>query len=157
MNAVQKGEMTQLEFDTYMNSPHYSINFKWRLAGFPPPPQTKESDVDAKYGPDSRQQLNELLANQGYNKALHIRSGQDHALKAKEIVASYIASHLDVTDASPDFEIYVVWFNFVLGNWKALVSTSLPDGMYYEVTHNGAKGETYLDAYKKFQNICIKE
>ena len=37
-------------------------------------------------------------------------------------------------------------------NWKALVSTTLPDGMYYEVTYNGDKKEVYLDAYKKFEN-----
>lgn len=29
------------------------------------------------------------------------------------------------------------------------------DGMYYEITHNGDKGETYLDAYKKWDNMCI--
>jgi hypothetical protein len=25
--------------------------------------------------------------------------------------------------------------------------------MYYEITHNGDKNETYLDAYKKWQNV----
>ena len=32
----------------------------------------------------------------------------------------------------------------------------MPDGMYYEVTYNGDKNEIYLDAYKKFENRCIK-
>ena len=27
--------------------------------------------------------------------------------------------------------------------------------MYYEVTYNGDKNETYLDVYKKWENICI--
>ena len=36
-----------------------------------------------------------------------------------------------------------------------LLSTTLPDGMYYEVTYNKAKDEFYLDAYKKFENRCI--
>lgn len=31
-----------------------------------------------------------------------------------------------------------------------------PDGMYYEITYNGDKGEMYLDAYKKMHNECIK-
>ena len=53
-------------------------------------------------------------------------------------------------------DIYVVWFCKTLQNWKALVSTTLPDGMYYEVTYNGDKKEIYLDAYKKFENKCIK-
>ena len=45
----------------------------------------------------------------------------------------------------------------VLQNWKFLISTSIPDGMYYEVTYNGDKKEWYLDAYKKFENVCIAE
>ena len=29
--------------------------------------------------------------------------------------------------------------------------------MYYEVTFNGDKNKYYLDVYKKWENICIKE
>lgn len=39
---------------------------------------------------------------------------------------------------------------------KALLSTTLFDGMYYEITLNGDKFLVYLDAYKKFENRCIK-
>lgn len=28
--------------------------------------------------------------------------------------------------------------------------------MYYEITYNGDKQELYLDAYKKWENKCIK-
>lgn len=31
-----------------------------------------------------------------------------------------------------------------------------PDGMYYEFTYNGDKDELYMDAYKKWENICYK-
>ena len=77
---------------------------------------------------------------------------------AKQTVLDYVQAHLDVTDdvkASID-DIYVVWFCKTLQNWKALVSTTLPDGMYYEVSYNGDKKEIYLDAYKKFENKHIK-
>lgn len=50
-------------------------------------------------------------------------------------------------------EIYVVWFAYVLGNWKAFISTSRPDGRVWEVTHNKAKGQTYVDSYLKTHNI----
>jgi hypothetical protein len=53
-------------------------------------------------------------------------------------------------------EIYIVWLSKTLQNNKALLSTTVNDGMYYEVTYNGDKGELYLDAYKKFENKCIK-
>ena len=42
-----------------------------------------------------------------------------------------------------------------LQNSKAMVSTTLFDGMYYELTYNGNKKELYLDAYKKWENKCI--
>ena len=37
-----------------------------------------------------------------------------------------------------------------------MISTSLPDGMYYEVTYNKQKDEFYFDAYKKFDNQSFK-
>lgn len=80
--------------------------------------------------------------------------------KAKELVFDHVKSNLEKTDTHVTFakdEVYVVWFCFILGGWKALISTSLPDGMYYEVTHNKDKHETYIDAYKKFQNVCIPD
>lgn len=46
-------------------------------------------------------------------------------------------------------ETYVVLFAYILGGWKATVSTSRPDGRYYEVTYNKSKGETYVDVYQK--------
>ena len=76
----------------------------------------------------------------------------------KEIVAEYANQHLDRSDnheITADY-VYVVWQSKVLQNNKALVSTILFDGMYYELTYNGDKQEIYLDAYKKWENKCIK-
>lgn len=64
------------------------------------------------------------------------------ANRAVDIVADYIS---------------IVWQCKTLQNWKFLLSSSLPDGMYYELTYNGNKQEWYLDAYKKFENRCIEE
>lgn len=77
---------------------------------------------------------------------------------ALEIVKSYVEEHLDKSDKDikeSDKEPFVVWKCKVLQNWKYLLSTRLPDGMYYELTFNGDKQEWYLDAYKKFENRCI--
>ena len=75
--------------------------------------------------------------------------------QAIEIVRSYILEHLDKSDQIPEFEVYTVWKCKVLQNWKYLISSTLPDGMYYELTFNGDKEEWYLDAYKKFSNQVI--
>ena len=78
---------------------------------------------------------------------------------AKKLIADYFNSHVDVTDGKKitTEDVYVVWFCKTLQNWKAMVSTNVSDGMYYEVTHKGDKGETYVDVYKKWENICVKD
>jgi hypothetical protein len=73
-----------------------------------------------------------------------------------DIVRNYALAHLDKSDDTPEFEVYVVWSCKTLQNNKALLSTSLTDGMYYELTYNGDEKELYFDAYKKFENQCIE-
>jgi len=79
--------------------------------------------------------------------------------KAKQIVIDYYNEHVEITDNKKlkESEVFIVWFSKTLQNWKALVSTTISDGMYYEVTYNGDKKETYLDAYKKWENVCVKD
>ncbi len=75
----------------------------------------------------------------------------------KEKVRDYANEHLDKTDnvqITID-NVFVVWQCKTLQNNKALLSTTLFDGMYYELTYNGDKKELYLDAYKKFENKCF--
>lgn len=75
--------------------------------------------------------------------------------RAKQLVVDYFNAHVDVTDGKKLTMEDV--FSKTLQNWKALVSTTVSDGMYYEVTHNGDKCETYLDAYKKWDNQRIAD
>jgi len=77
--------------------------------------------------------------------------------KALDIVKQYILEHMDKSDPEPVFELYTVWKCKILQNWKYLISSTLYDGMYYEVTYNGDVKEWYLDAYKKFENRVIEE
>lgn len=88
-----------------------------------------------------------------YEEETYIQKGQ-------RLVFDYVTNHLEKTDTHATFsldEVYVVWFSKTLQNWKALYSTTLPDGMYYEVTYNGDHMEAYLDAYKKFDNVRISD
>ena len=85
--------------------------------------------------------------------------GNDDFLKlCKKIVMDYTNEHLDKSDNVQITEdnVFIVWGCKTLQNNKALVSTTLFDGMYYELTYNGDKKEVYLDAYKKFENKAIK-
>ena len=75
--------------------------------------------------------------------------------KAIDIVYGYIIEHMDKSDLKSNFDIFIVWKAKVLQNWKYLLSSTLPDGMYYELTFNGDKNEWYFDAYKKFENRVI--
>lgn len=76
----------------------------------------------------------------------------------KKVVVEYFNEELEKTDNTNITEdnVYIVWFSKTLQNFKALASTTISDGMYYEITYNGDKGELYLDAYKKWKNVCKK-
>lgn len=76
----------------------------------------------------------------------------------KKLVADYVNNQLvKLSNETIDSEeVYVVWHCKTLQNAKALLSTNLPDGMYYEITYNGDKAEYYFDAYMKTDNIKIE-
>lgn len=77
----------------------------------------------------------------------------------RQLVADYYNERVEKTDgkAITADDVYVVWSCKTLQNWKALLSTDVPDGMYYELTHDGDKRVTYLDAYKKWENVPIPD
>lgn len=85
-------------------------------------------------------------------------SSKEYIAKCKKIITNYFNIHCEKTDKVDitSDDVYVVWYCKTLQNHKALLSTNVPDGMYYEITYNGDKEEIYVDAYKKWQNFCIK-
>lgn len=82
---------------------------------------------------------------------------KDFVKLVKERVADYANKHLDKSDGKviAEDDVFIVWMCKTLQNSKALASTTLFDGMYYEFTYNGDKREAYLDAYKKWENVLI--
>ncbi len=76
----------------------------------------------------------------------------------KKLVMDYANEHLDKSDNKhiTEDDVFIVWECKTLQNNKALASTTLFDGMYYEITYNGDKKQIYFDAYKKFENRCIE-
>ena len=82
---------------------------------------------------------------------------KDFVKLCKETVVDYVNAELDKTDGKQitEDDVFIVWMCKTLQNSKALASTTLPDGMYYELTYNGDKRELYVDAYKKWKNFCV--
>lgn len=76
----------------------------------------------------------------------------------KKYVVDYFNVNADRTDQKQidEDDVFVVWSCKIFQNHKALLSTTVSDGMYYELTYNGDKKELYFDAYKKWQNICFE-
>lgn len=52
-------------------------------------------------------------------------------------------------------EAFVVWFCYIVGNAKCLISTTRPDHMYYELTYHPEKKQLHIDAYKKVVHKSI--
>jgi hypothetical protein len=75
---------------------------------------------------------------------------------AKQTVADYVNRAKGGEKKISADNVFIVWSCKTLQNNKVLASTTLPDGMYYELTYNGDKDELYLDAYKKRENLCVK-
>ena len=75
-----------------------------------------------------------------------------------KFVKDYTNKHIGKTDKREPIteeDVFVVWSCKTLQNNKALLSTNVSDGMYYECTYNGDKDEIYVDVYKKWENLVI--
>ena len=59
----------------------------------------------------------------------------------KKTIVDYFNNRVEITDNMKITEnnVFIVWSCKTLQNNKALVSTNISDGMYYELTYNGDK------------------
>ena len=62
--------------------------------------------------------------------------------KCKEIVVNYFNNNVDKTDnvKIKEDDVFIVWGNKTLQNNKALLSTNVSDGMYYEIERTFKNG-----------------
>ena len=79
--------------------------------------------------------------------------------RCRQVVVDYFNEKVEKTDNKKITlgDVFIVWCCKTLQNNKALCSTTVSDGMYYEITYNGDKKELYLDAYKKWENVLIED
>lgn len=74
--------------------------------------------------------------------------------KAKDMLIEYYNNLAEITDnyQLTEEDVYIVWMCSTLGNNKALLSTNVTDGMYYEITYDNNQNTFYFDAYKKWSH-----
>lgn len=110
---------------------------------------------NAKLSPEMQASLKAAIDKNYYEQ----ESAGEVIGKAITIVRDYVNENdWDIDANQPrEFEVKLVWFCKTLQNWKAMVITTLEDQMYYEVTYDGDKKQTYLDAYRKLRNVCIPD
>lgn len=73
--------------------------------------------------------------------------------KCKKIVEAYITERFGISKEK--YQVYQVWGCKILQNNKGLFSTTMSDGMYFEITYDGDRCQFYLDAYRKISNTAI--
>ncbi len=73
----------------------------------------------------------------------------------KEWLVNYYKDHYKKVISLDD--VYIVWSCKTLQNNKILMSTTVQDGIYVEVTYNGDKKEVYFDIYTKVRNIRVSD
>lgn len=78
------------------------------------------------------------MATDMHNPSLQVR------MAVLEAVNEYLAE-IDQIELE---DVYIVMYAYVLSGWKAMVSTTIQDDRYYEVTHE-AGGRTFVDVYHK--------
>lgn len=85
-----------------------------------------------------------------------MRGGGSVIEQAKALVLAYVRDHIDRTNPDAESTIFVVWQCQILQNFKCLISTTLPHGMYFELTYDGDRKTWYFDVYRKVENreIC---
>jgi hypothetical protein len=75
----------------------------------------------------------------------------------KRIVARYANRNSDVINdviGITKDEVSILWYCKTLNNIKVALTTTLPDGLHYEITYNGDTGEYSLDVYKHSVTIA---
>jgi hypothetical protein len=48
-----------------------------------------------------------------------------------------------------------MWFAKTLGNWTAMIGSTIVRGLIWEVTSNVYKREVYINVYKKLNNVKV--
>lgn len=76
---------------------------------------------------------------------------------AKTMVVNNYNQHIDkeISRPLPPNGVHVMWFAKTLGNWTAMIGSTIVRGLIWEVTSNVYKREVYINVYKKLNNVKV--
>ena len=77
--------------------------------------------------------------------------------KIVDIFNSTVDKSSDVSVSILNDDVYEVWYSEGECENNALLSTTIPDGMYYESNYNNWINLLTIDSYKKYYNKCIND
>lgn len=77
--------------------------------------------------------------------------------KALSLAKEYVEAHIDHNNPNVEYTMFVIWQATILQNFKCLIRTTLPQGLYIELTYDGENECWYLDAYVKNENVVVQD
>lgn len=84
-------------------------------------------------------------------------TSEEFLKEAKQIIFNKVKNENKVfSHSNVDDVVYVVWYCWILENQKCLISTTIPDGKYYEITYNKERQEMYIDTYVRSENFKVE-
>ena len=84
-------------------------------------------------------------------------TSEEFLKEAKQIIFNKVKNKNKVfSHSNVDDVVYVVWYCWILENQKCLISTTIPDGKYYEITYNKERQEMYIDTYVRSENFKVE-
>lgn len=87
-----------------------------------------------------------LPKNETIKRRNNMLGSKEFMKRVKEEVAKYANEHLDKSDGKQitTDDVFIVWYSKSLQNHKALASTTLFDGMYYELPTTATRMKSTL-------------
>ena len=84
-------------------------------------------------------------------------TSEEFLKEAKQIIFNKVKNENKIfSHSNVDDVVYVVWYCWILENQKCLISTTIPDGKYYEITYNKERQEMYIDTYVRSENFKVE-
>lgn len=77
--------------------------------------------------------------------------------RAERFVFKMVDERLKKLGEQKFYDIYLLWSMHIEQNWRGVFSTSVGDGIFYEVTYNTGSKATKLDVYQSLGSYVFPD